>query len=1294
MSISKMTFSLASLILIFALVAMPAMAATLSAEWTADLPGDDGAGWLVTVTFPATPAPTEPSATTLISGSITTAGVFAAITETTVTPTTPDPTGKKQWTFHVPTAANNTILVQVPGYQRVIFPVAASGASLSETTLVLLAKVMSVSGSTVTGQPNPITYIKANTVKDIVFTFAAASNTIGAPQNLHLSDVVEGQNQAEVFSPASVSGKNTVRVQASDNAANGNTTTYTLSSRIVQTGAKVATVMYDGSAPSYPTGDNVPDSDGATTIPVDRRKPQAPDQWGAVPFDYIFTIVEAHSGIQSVTLKDNQNFLSFSNVNPTGDVTNVANGIVYGATVSTQNKDITAGTVTTIFATVTDKAGNEAELNIGSVTLAAKSESAAPDATFTSATPASGNIGQSGEITLRFGTDPGDITVTSVPTGIGDSAITGSGETRTLTIPEDQQTVSVKITLSWGTSGTQVLNYTVTEAVPVYTVTVPPMSYLIVAHEDDPPGLNDNIVFPTNVSGVTGSKNPEVKAWAGMPNLENFFKYQGGTIALTIKEAAAGALFDHDADSTTDGRQYKAYDLIITEVMAATNEAKLGLAAADDHQWIEIFNPNKNAITAVLEAQRGRPALEAATGEVLLDRLSNVVGAGWPFADLGANGSDDLDPDTADTKKPFVSFYRKHDKYGASGADKGHWVTSTNLYTANYQGTPGAKERSTFAAIGTDTVPNSPLIFNEISNNTNANHEWIEIKNVSDKEQNLKDYEVTMLTTKGADQTSHNDVDLIDFTDADRKVPAGGILLVVKTDPTGNDDHPLAAGWNFGARNTWTVAKSGEANYVPGVNADSPRYMVAKSFGELPDNGNFVLVLRNRQDRNGSTADANIRDIAGYVPDNGLKVEEGAAFTHLWPLSNFAAPNITWNQLSSGAVHYRQHANIDGTANSHGDNKIEHGAFRDVDWTGIGYKRNARPIAQNGGTPGYAKNVLRSNDADANSAVIISEIMPTKGDRNLPEWIELRNLSSTIGVNVDNWRLTITNHDSDGAEGNYDGELTHTITLSGRIPPLQTYLIVARNGRNGTNLPNGRIKNAGRTRTQHLLNPHGFELKLESKKDDKYLGVDTVGNLGEAEGRRSRSFAKVSWDLPASMSESGDRVSIVRVGELGGTSKKAWRSFEGSAQAEQINRETYYGHESDYGSPGHYAGGVLPVSLSKFRPERLDDGSIVIRWITESELNNAGFNILRSEKRDGQFTKINTSLIAGQGTTSERTTYSMVDKSAKPNVVYYYQIQDVSLDGQVQTLRQSRLKGDVSPAGKLTTIWGEIKALQ
>ena len=92
------------------------------------------------------------------------------------------------------------------------------------------------------------------------------------------------------------------------------------------------------------------------------------------------------------------------------------------------------------------------------------------------------------------------------------------------------------------------------------------------------------------------------------------------------------------------------------------------------------------------------------------------------------------------------------------------------------------------------------------------------------------------------------------------------------------------------------------------------------------------------------------------------------------------------------------------------------------------------------------------------------------------------------------------------------------------------------------------------------------------------------------------------------------------------------------------------------------------------------------------QLNNAGFNLLRSESRDGVFTVINTDgLIQGHGTSSEQHVYSYTDKTAKPNVVYYYRIEDVSFDGAQQTLTTVRLKGHISATGKLTTTWGDLK---
>ena len=116
------------------------------------------------------------------------------------------------------------------------------------------------------------------------------------------------------------------------------------------------------------------------------------------------------------------------------------------------------------------------------------------------------------------------------------------------------------------------------------------------------------------------------------------------------------------------------------------------------------------------------------------------------------------------------------------------------------------------------------------------------------------------------------------------------------------------------------------------------------------------------------------------------------------------------------------------------------------------------------------------------------------------------------------------------------------------------------------------------------------------------------------------------------------------------------------------------------------------MQLASFRPVRTENGDVLIKWRTESELNNAGFNILRSENRDGDFQVINVKgIIPGNGTSSEQHLYTYTDTTAKPNVIYYYRIEDVSFDGARQTLATVRLKGEVSAAGKLTTTWGDLK---
>ena len=70
---------------------------------------------------------------------------------------------------------------------------------------------------------------------------------------------------------------------------------------------------------------------------------------------------------------------------------------------------------------------------------------------------------------------------------------------------------------------------------------------------------------------------------------------------------------------------------------------------------------------------------------------------------------------------------------------------------------------------------------------------------------------------------------------------------------------------------------------------------------------------------------------------------------------------------------------------------------------------------------------------------------------------------------------------------------------------------------------------------------------------------------------------------------------------------------------------------------------------------------------------------------------MNAKLIQGAGTTSERSTYTWTDTTAKLNTVYYYQIEDVSHAGVHQTLTTTRLRGLLSAKGKLITQWASFK---
>ena len=322
--------------------------------------------------------------------------------------------------------------------------------------------------------------------------------------------------------------------------------------------------------------------------------------------------------------------------------------------------------------------------------------------------------------------------------------------------------------------------------------------------------------------------------------------------------------------------------------------------------------------------------------------------------------------------------------------------------------------------------------------------------------------------------------------------------------------------------------------------------------------------------------------------------------------------------------------------------------------------------------------------------ILVTEIMVDTGNGRLPQWIELANFSGKE-VTLDGWSVEITN-DADDA----DVERKVSIDLTGQTLDVREgangtrgeALLLAAWGGRGSNDLSDRVLNVSsqlkKTGRYTLLSSMGFIIQLLPPLDTGVVDYsDEAGNLRAAE----------AWEIE--MDENG-RSSLIRVFDAGvaedGEEADGWTLASSTSLLQ--TPASWYGSDEDAGTPGVIGGGPLPVELSHFRPARdKATGAVVITWATQSELNNAGFFIKRSQQRNGEFKVINATMVAGAGTTSEKQFYTYTDTTAQPNVVYYYQIEDVSLDGNRQTLtRGIRLKGHIGAAGKLTSTWGELKS--
>ena len=655
------------------------------------------------------------------------------------------------------------------------------------------------------------------------------------------------------------------------------------------------------------------------------------------------------------------------------------------------------------------------------------------------------------------------------------------------------------------------------------------------------------------------------------------------------------------------------------------------------------------------------------------------------------------------------------------------------------------------AVAGATNPPKDKIIVNEIGLSTTAGHDWIELHNVSDSAVNIKKWTISLSTGYDNETVIYRfrDNDKFDGDNHLQSIPAGGYLLLVFANP---EDTPLAVGVDvllpdrdqaFGHSDHKFLNVGGGS--VKGIPDSRDWLIIIRSNHE----DKFLKSSHKIEDVAGAGGNGGtfvVQDINAASPRKNKKGDGNAGgdiwHTKIWPLQNQNHKDNFLRKTNLPNVNEAWYRRLD----KGGGQGWQHESFGRADYTGIGYDRGADAILYKG-TPGYPNDSHKKQVGQiTDGKVIISELMLTTDGGRYPQWIELHNTSKTSAVNLaadadadddddddddsGGWKLVIENHDSGQWVGKRD--LVATINFKSKdnvksIPPNQTVLLVSSissrtssrstakhfpphrvydvytNDRDAFYMPNRRAS---------FLNTNGFHIKL----------IDAEGNvsdeIGNLDGNDRTYDAPYSWEWPAAMTADDERSSLIRLKNADGTYRVGVpdRAVEGdmrgasAAIGQQVGamanawkhavdtnlevvQDTYYGSQSDFGTPGHTSNTPLPVSLSFFRPT-LENGEIVIRWTTESELDNAGFNILRSDSKDGEFKQVNSELVQGAGTTGERNTYKWVDESAKLGVIYYYQIEDVSFAGEHQTLTTTKLKGLISAKNKLTTLWGGLKEVQ
>jgi hypothetical protein len=279
--------------------------------------------------------------------------------------------------------------------------------------------------------------------------------------------------------------------------------------------------------------------------------------------------------------------------------------------------------------------------------------------------------------------------------------------------------------------------------------------------------------------------------------------------------------------------------------------------------------------------------------------------------------------------------------------------------------------------------------------------------------------------------------------------------------------------------------------------------------------------------------------------------------------------------------------------------------------------------------------------------VVISELMwmgSTLSDAD--EWIELRNTTGS-DIDLNNWDIT--------RKSGEDEVLMLTIPAGKTILAGGYFLI------SNYDAKDSKINvSPDLVATAVSLANNQLQIKL-------YDGPwETTGNLIDTADDGTGAPAK---------GDSDNKYSMVR-----GPAPGDYTPGDGTLADNWHTADRAFGWDpgaTERGTPGN--DNALPVTFSYFEA-RYVDNVVILRWITESETNNLGFEVYRAESKDGPFTKINSHRIDGAGTTANQHKYEYTDDTAVAGNQYFYYIENIDFSGEKD--RSETIQAMSGPFGK------------